>query len=253
MREDLWKIKSNKMMCVISQELDLWGEFSIIKKAGKPAEIGLKTVQSLSYEAFYKGSKFAWSDDFNQRNDKLHHFRYGGWRSDDEVGYDVISSLVEGREVYFDLHLKGQVYNKLIVKPYYFDEYYQAFSECIRHLFPYDKVGMSNSVIYFESESYHITPLAQEWLDILIAYINLQTEFQSIEISGFSDSSGGQAYNYKLSDLRVEKVKEYFMKNGINESRIEVVAYGERGPTATNKTSYGRSLNRRVEIKIHHG
>lgn len=253
MRRDLWKISSSRMMCVITQEFDLWGDFSIIKKAGQPTEIALSTIQSLPYDAYYVGSKATWSDKFHRNNIKLNHFRYGGWRSDDYIGYEVITSLAEGRSVYFDLYFRNRLYDKLIIKPYYFDEQYSIFNECTRNLFPFDKVGMSNSVVYFESDSYQITPLAQEWLSTLLEYIEVQTEFQSIELFGYSDSSGSEPYNYKLSDLRVEKVKEYLMQNGIDESRIAVVAYGERSPMANNKTTHGRSLNRRVEIKIHHG
>ena len=254
LRVDLWKIRSSKMTCVITQEIELWGDFSIVKNAGHPAHVVLNTTQSLPYEAYYVGSKARWSDKF-QKGEKieLRNFQYKGWQSSNTVGYSVISALARGQAVYFDLFIGKNLHDRVIINPYYFNDQYAFFNECIRQQFPYDEKGMSESQIYFDSDSYRITPLAEQWLETLLEYISLQTEFENIELRGFSDSSGSQPYNYKLSDLRVEKVKEFFMMAGIKESRIEVRAYGERGPTASNKSSDGRALNRRVEIKINHG
>lgn len=243
------------MTCVITQEFELWGDFSIVKNAGHPAQVVLNTTQSLPYDVYFVGSKARWSKNFKHDHEKvqLKNFQYKGWQSDSTIGYKVISALAQGEGIYFDLYVQKNLHDRIIVNPYYFKEQYSLFNECIRNLFPYDERGMSESQIYFESNSYRITPLAEQWLDALIEYIKLQTEFQNVELRGFSDSSGSDPYNYKLSDLRVEKVKEYFMMAGIKESRIEVRAYGERGAVASNKTSDGRSLNRRVEIKINHG
>ena len=69
-----------------------------------------------------------------------------------------------------------------------------------------------------------------------------------IEIQGHTDSIGSAAYNMGLSERRAKAVMRYFMKEGVNVSRLKAVGYGLTRPLATNKTKEGRAQNRRVEL-----
>jgi outer membrane protein OmpA-like peptidoglycan-associated protein len=67
-----------------------------------------------------------------------------------------------------------------------------------------------------------------------------------IEIQGHSDSYGNRAYNYKLSERRAKSVSVYLQAAGIAEDRIKCISYGPDRPIASNATTEGRSINRRV-------
>ena len=69
-----------------------------------------------------------------------------------------------------------------------------------------------------------------------------------VELGGHTDSVGSEGYNMGLSQRRVNAVKLYLVKAGIAKDRLTAKGYGEVNPAATNKTSDGRALNRRVEI-----
>ncbi|MDR1347445.1 MAG: OmpA family protein [Prevotellaceae bacterium] len=81
--------------------------------------------------------------------------------------------------------------------------------------------------------------------DILKKYSNV-----TVKLSGHTDSSGSISYNQQLSQRRAEAVKKHLQEKGVN-AVIEVVAYGEERSVATNKTTEGRSKNRRTEIEIY--
>jgi outer membrane protein OmpA-like peptidoglycan-associated protein len=72
----------------------------------------------------------------------------------------------------------------------------------------------------------------------------------TVRVEGFTDSSGAEAYNQKLSERRAQTVEEHLAAAGIDRSRIEVVGMGESHPIASNDTPEGRAKNRRVEIKV---
>lgn len=72
----------------------------------------------------------------------------------------------------------------------------------------------------------------------------------TVRVEGFTDSSGAEAYNQKLSERRAQTVEEHLAAAGIDRSRIEVVGMGESNPIASNDTAEGRAKNRRVEIKV---
>jgi outer membrane protein OmpA-like peptidoglycan-associated protein len=76
---------------------------------------------------------------------------------------------------------------------------------------------------------------------------------KKISIEGHTDSDGKAKYNKKLSQQRADAVKEFLVKAGIDESRMEAVGYGEEQPIASNDTDEGKEQNRRVEFNIIEG
>ena len=72
----------------------------------------------------------------------------------------------------------------------------------------------------------------------------------SINISGYTDSSGSDSHNQLLSKNRADSVASYIVQSGVNHGRIQSRGFGERYPVASNDTAFGRTQNRRVEISI---
>lgn len=70
----------------------------------------------------------------------------------------------------------------------------------------------------------------------------------SINITGYTDNSGSDAYNQQLSEARAESVGSYLISQGISPNRIFTNGMGKRNPVASNASPQGRALNRRVVI-----
>jgi OOP family OmpA-OmpF porin len=73
-----------------------------------------------------------------------------------------------------------------------------------------------------------------------------------VEVGGYTDTQGNDAYNQKLSQARADSVMNYLISKGVDASRLTAVGYGEANPIADNNTAAGRSKNRRVELKQTH-
>ncbi len=69
-------------------------------------------------------------------------------------------------------------------------------------------------------------------------------------VEGHTDSVGSEKLNQKLSEGRAQSVKDWLVKNGIADARLEANGYGESKPLMTNKSRKGRERNRRVEINL---
>ena len=74
---------------------------------------------------------------------------------------------------------------------------------------------------------------------------------RNVLIEGHTDSTGSKATNEKLSQDRADSVEKYLLANSFNHNeKILAKGFGDSKPLATNKTSEGRSQNRRVDIII---
>jgi outer membrane protein OmpA-like peptidoglycan-associated protein len=103
--------------------------------------------------------------------------------------------------------------------------------------------------VLFDFDKSNIKPEAGAILDRLVAFMN-ENKDKKVALSGHTDSIGTEAYNQKLSERRVNSVKDYIVKKGVQATRVSGQGFGESKPIADNKTREGRSKNRRVEIKV---
>ncbi|MBC7861681.1 MAG: OmpA family protein [Bacteroidia bacterium] len=69
-----------------------------------------------------------------------------------------------------------------------------------------------------------------------------------VYISGYTDKTGTDEHNNKLSEQRAAAVKEYLVKDGIEQNRMKTKGYGEKH--TIDKQNENSLVNRRVEITI---
>ena len=69
-------------------------------------------------------------------------------------------------------------------------------------------------------------------------------------IDGHASSEGTDKYNLKLSASRVNAVQQFFIKRGLERTRLVIDFYGGKFPLNTNATETERAKNRRVEFDI---
>lgn len=94
-----------------------------------------------------------------------------------------------------------------------------------------------------------IRPKYFEPLKGLAARLKASKEM-TVEIEGHTDSIGTAGYNNNLSWRRVERVKRYLVKLGIEPKRIFTQGYGLERPVAGNESAEGRQRNRRAVVTI---
>jgi outer membrane protein OmpA-like peptidoglycan-associated protein len=71
-----------------------------------------------------------------------------------------------------------------------------------------------------------------------------------VTIEGHTDSSGTAESNQELSERRARRVFDALVQNGVYALRLSIRGYGERFPVADNSKPEGRSINRRIQVKI---
>ena len=112
-----------------------------------------------------------------------------------------------------------------------------------------DNFAAKKVIIHFQHQS---EELNQEVLDSLDQIIRLAAEHadSKVLVEGFTDATGGYAYNLTLSKVRANIVKAYLVYMKVPAERIEVIGNGPENPIASNATPEGRAMNRRVEVTV---
>src|SRR6267154_356427 len=108
-------------------------------------------------------------------------------------------------------------------------------------------VNMSD--VLFDTGKYTLKPAGREKL-AKIAGIILAHPGLKLEADGFTDSVGSDEFNKRLSDQRASSVREYFLTQSVPADSVTAIGFGKDRPVASNDTSTGRQLNRRVELIV---
>ncbi len=121
-----------------------------------------------------------------------------------------------------------------VVKSYYDSAYVKAF--------------VLNNLV-FESNKSKLLPVSNAELDKLVNYLKTNPT-KTIELFGYTDNTGKELDNIKLSEARVKSVADYLISKGIETKRITFKGYGSKNPIKPNDTELNKAKNRRVEFKI---
>lgn len=113
-----------------------------------------------------------------------------------------------------------------------------------------DLVLRMPSGITFPVDSSAIQPNFQPTLDQVAQTLTSYNQTY-IDVLGFTDSTGTDAYNQALSERRATSVADYLSAHGVASVRMGIRGYGETQPIySPDDTEAKRAANRRVEIKI---
>jgi outer membrane protein OmpA-like peptidoglycan-associated protein len=103
--------------------------------------------------------------------------------------------------------------------------------------------------VLFDTGKYELRPPTREQLaklcGVLLAHAGL-----NLEVEGYTDSTGTDDFNQKLSDQRASTVRDYLVAQGLASGSVTSKGFGKEMPVATNDTSAGRQKNRRVELIV---
>lgn len=126
------------------------------------------------------------------------------------------------------------------------------------YVFDYEDINMPEIVdtthfvmrnINFEFDSAILQESSFAAIDSLANFLKENPSI-TIEIAGFTDDSGTEEHNQKLSLDRANSVKEALINKGVEAIRMTGVGYGSGNPLKPNDTDENKALNRRVEIII---
>jgi OOP family OmpA-OmpF porin len=112
-----------------------------------------------------------------------------------------------------------------------------------------DEVILTIDRLGFAFDSAELNAESKAALDAAVAVIQSHSSV-SLDVVGYTDSSGPEAYNQRLSERRAQAAVDYLVSQGVDAGQLRAVGRGEANPVASNDTRPGRMKNRRVELVV---
>jgi outer membrane protein OmpA-like peptidoglycan-associated protein len=105
-----------------------------------------------------------------------------------------------------------------------------------------------DDVVHFEFDSAKIRARSFRLVRRVARFLKEHDDIVDVSIEGHADEIGSEAYNQKLSEDRANSMRELLALNGVERSRLRVVAHGKSHPKiVTLKPEFE---NRRVELFV---
>jgi OOP family OmpA-OmpF porin len=109
----------------------------------------------------------------------------------------------------------------------------------------------------FAFDSAALTDKGEAVLSDLVGKLTAETlQQRKLQINGYADRIGDDAYNLALSERRATAVRDYFVSQGVVPSFIETRGFGKANPVVDCSGTHGAALieclapNRRTEIEF---
>jgi OOP family OmpA-OmpF porin len=104
--------------------------------------------------------------------------------------------------------------------------------------------------VKFGTEKAGVTASHTQAIDGLGQYLQAHKQAK-VDLQGYADTTGSDAYNQALSQRRADSVKAYIVKHyDVAATRIQTQGFGSADPVASNANTEGRAMNRRVVAVI---
>lgn len=106
---------------------------------------------------------------------------------------------------------------------------------------------LSKRVIYFEYDSSEVASADRETLANHARYLAGHQDL-TVTLEGHADERGSREYNIGLGERRANAVRDLMIVQGVADTQIKTVSYGEEKPAVDGHDDSAWSQNRRVEI-----
>lgn len=104
--------------------------------------------------------------------------------------------------------------------------------------------------LYFETGSSDLKAGSETQLNNLAEILNAYPALK-VKLGGYTDNTGNEESNVKLSNLRAQTAKLKLLELGISSDRVEAEGYGSQHPVCeANDTDECKAKNRRIDVRV---
>jgi len=103
------------------------------------------------------------------------------------------------------------------------------------------------NVVFFDFDS---SEIRSEYVPVVAAHAQYLVKYPTarVRLEGHTDERGSREYNIGLGERRAQTVRRALLAQGVADSQITTVSYGEERPAVEGSDEAAFAQNRRVEL-----
>lgn len=104
-----------------------------------------------------------------------------------------------------------------------------------------DSAAELTPILYFGHDKSDLDDEARDTLQANAEWMK-EDDSRVLTIEGHTDESGTTGYNLALGERRARVTKDYLTRLGVEESRVQIITYGEERPASASDSENRRSV-----------
>jgi len=225
-----WQNKTSKTACDLIQTIPQYGQAFFSIRPEEPLQFGIYQANDSSLtvsQANLTALPAPWRHEFHAvKNypiyiDQRVRSKYlSVFGVDAEMAVDILLAADFPTFTYINRRGEEFVENvRVTVSPIHFLPAYQKFEACRTQLMPYAIKSLQDQIIYFAERSKQINSSALEGLAKISDYMR---EMPDTQLVIASDTANVGKSDIKLFMPRANKIRDFFLKNNIEKSRVSI-------------------------------
>lgn len=260
--KSVWSIERSKLVCQLNHEVPGYGMASFEQRAGERQTFALKATMGRFNQGdiIISRTKPSWASIRHTVKLAKVPAKTGllPLRLKKMTVYQLLDGLDKGYQGKIDFIPSNLDTSKreaskdtVILSPTGFHQSYKDYVDCIAQLVPYSFDDIKQTTLRFRSGSKALSTETMQKLISIGEYANHDPDVYKVRIEGHTDSVGSFTANRRLSYERAWFIKDILVNQGVKPDLIEVKGMADRIPLARNTTAEGRTLNRRVIVRLY--
>ncbi|WP_394497966.1 OmpA family protein [Shewanella sp. ENK2] len=252
MEKSSWEFSGNIFHCEISHQVDGFGDFMLTATPGDELFISLTadwlSLRDHASEIIIESSSWQQQNNAPFAQSELNWQGHTAKTSRNSAAF--LEALEQGLTWQVNIDPGKNIKYKVNSSPVSTRAIVREFRLCKQNLLPKPFSYVRRVDMQFNSNSTHLSPENEQDLIAIARYIAADDNVTEVLIDGHADASGDHFVNLQLSKERAYEVQARLIELGVPNTMIQVRHHGTRTPIASNNSSQGRELNRRVMVRL---
>ncbi|MBM7071620.1 OmpA family protein [Shewanella sp. 202IG2-18] len=249
-----WRYQGDKFSCQIAHDISRFGEISLVARPDASLTLNLNS-QWLNFEKAHSFAQVVVPSWHQTQHESFPTFKFQAKNkqqtsvADDKLGL-YLKAIAKGYtiEVTVDNRIGEQFSG--IANSVNSQNVIEQFRHCYAQLLPKPYSYVRRIDLIFDSGSSQLNSQHEQDLNAIVEYVQADSTIERILVDAHTDGNGHHLANLVLSKERADEVASRLVELGLAIDMVDVRHHGERMPLVANSTEKGRSINRRVTVKL---
>ncbi|WP_417762519.1 flagellar protein MotY [Shewanella sp.] len=258
LEQSQWRVStSSPLQCTLEHDIPAYGKAVFTSTSGKDLNLQFVLDMWQKPESVTNAKLLSkapqWRPGVMSRTiTSLHYKKYFNGEVPKKTAWTMLNELQVGMQptFYYTDWNDSQSEVAVGLSAVNFQQEYAQFRQCVSGLLPYSFDDIAFTVLNYKEGTSELTPYSRMQLKRLETYLQYDKNIELVLLDGYTDSYGSKSVNQRMSDKRVEDLKQLLVQQGLSEINIRTAGHGENRHVASNTTADQRTVNRRVVIRM---